>query len=141
MRLLVFVLLAPAAVVAVVGQAVQNNGVAEGIVAGLGCVTLLAMAVAFAPAKPKPRQADPAKIAALERELLDTEAPEAPTTVAKPPDKRTVDDCPRPEGCVMAHPCRKCGAERGQICVGDPWLNGRAGVMIASEARKARGIQ
>lgn len=45
----------------------------------------------------------------------------APTTVAKPPADRNVEDCPRPEGCVIAHPCRKCGADRGQACVGDPY--------------------
>ena len=25
---------------------------------------------------------------------------------------------PRPHGCVIAHPCRECGAERGEPCRG-----------------------
>lgn len=25
-------------------------------------------------------------------------------------------DCPRPDGCVIAHPCRICGADRGVPC-------------------------
>lgn len=47
---------------------------------------------------------------------------EAKTTVAKPPAERSVDDCPRPEGCVVAHACWKCGADRGQACVDDPYM-------------------
>lgn len=26
------------------------------------------------------------------------------------------DPCPRPEACVLAHPCRTCGADQGQPC-------------------------
>lgn len=57
-------------------------------------------------------------------------AREAPTVIvqpyAGPPHTKGWPEeherhCPRPRGCIVAHQCRKCGADKGEACVGDPY--------------------
>jgi len=168
------------------------NPIVAGFIVGMGAFWGFIAAAWLWPVKQAPRQADPAKIARLERELGmepprppregevrwedgkplvwiggewtpaegrpprggtftetgDIRPDEAPTRVVKLPADRTTEDCPRPEGCVMSHPCRKCGADRYQACVGDPYIETtmrrapfeQPTMAIGSYSRKFRGI-
>lgn len=126
MRLLALVLFGVPFGYAIGISAMAGNPVAIGVavpIMGLALFFAAVLVTSRAVAKPLPRKADPAKIARLEREL-GIEQSEQETHVwaftetgdIRPAPPLDAQHCPRDEACVRAHPCRVCGADKGQAC-------------------------